>query len=122
MQIGTAYLFADESWANNLYRERLNSSADTDTVITNVFSGRPARGFANRLTSDLGPMNARPMDFPMGYGVLAPFKEKAESKGSTDFSSHLAGQAASLGRPGPAADITQRLVKEAQEQFARLAL
>lgn len=120
VQIGTAYLFAEESWANDLYRERLLSSTDTQTVITNVFSGRPARGFANRLTRELGPVNENPMDFPMGYGVLAPFKQKAEAEGSIEFSSHLAGQAAKLGRPGSAADITRRLVDDAQKQLVRL--
>ena len=121
VQIGTAYLFADESWANDLYRKRLLSSADTGTVITNVFSGRPARGFENRLTQGLGPMNKNPMVFPMGYGVLAPFKKKAESEGSTEFSSYLAGQAAKLGSPGSAADITQRLIDETKKQLLRLS-
>lgn len=120
VQLGTAYLFADESWANDRYRERLLSSTDTGTVITNVFSGRPARGFSNRLTRDLGPIHENPMDFPMGYGVLAPFREMAESEGATGFSSHLAGQAARLGAPGTAADITHRLVQEAQRHLVRL--
>lgn len=120
VQMGTVYLFANESWASDLYRKRLQTSTDVHTVITNVFSGRPARGFANRLTHDLGPINKQPMDFPMGYGVLAPFKAQAEADGSPEFSSHLAGQAASLGRPESAAKITQRLVEETGKQFSRL--
>ena len=120
VQMGTAYLFTDESWANDLYRKKLQTSSDAQTVITNVFSGRPARGFATRLTRDLGPISKQPMDFPMGYGVLAPFKAKAEASGSTEFSSYLAGQSASLGRPESAAQLTQRLVDETGKQFSRL--
>jgi nitronate monooxygenase len=121
VQIGTAYLFTDESWANDLYRAKLHSSSDDGTVLTNVFSGKPARGFATRLTRDLGPITEQPMAFPMGYGVLAQFKAKAEAAGSTEFSSYLAGQSASLGRAETATELTKRLVNETQLRFSQLS-
>ena len=121
VQMGTAYLFTDESLASALYRERLNNASDNGTVLTNVFSGRPARGFANRVTHDLGPITEQPMDFPMGYGVLAQFKQKAEASGSTEFSSCLSGQSASLGRAETAAQLTERLVNEAEKIFSNLS-
>ena len=121
VQIGTAYLFTDESWANELYRVKLLAASDDGTVLTNVFSGKPARGFATRLTRDLGPITKLPMAFPMGYGVLAQFKARAEASGSTEFSSYLAGQSASLGRAETATELTQRLVDESQELFSRLS-
>ncbi len=121
VQIGTAYLFTEESWANELYRTKLHAATDDSTVLTNVFSGKPARGFATRLTRDLGPITSQPMAFPMGYGVLAQFKAKAEAAGSSEFSSYLAGQAASLGRAETATQLTQRLVAESQKHFLRLA-
>jgi nitronate monooxygenase len=121
VQIGTAYLFTDESWANVLYRAKLLAASDDGTVLTNVFSGKPARGFATRLTRDLGPITKLPMAFPMGYGVLAQFKARAEASGSTEFSSYLAGQSASLGRAETATELTQRLVDESQELFSRLS-
>jgi nitronate monooxygenase len=121
VQIGTAYLFTNESWANELYRLKLQAASDDGTVLTNVFSGKPARGFANRLTRDLGPITELPMAFPMGYGVLAPFKARAEAIGSTEFSSYLAGQSASLGRAETATELTQRLVAESQKIFSRLS-
>jgi len=121
VQIGTAYLFTDESWANELYREKLLAASDDGTVLTNVFSGKPARGFATRLTRDLGPITKLPMAFPMGYGVLAQFKTRAEASGSTEFSSYLAGQSASLGRAETATELTHRLVDESQKLFSRLS-
>ena len=121
VQIGTAYLFTHESLANELYRNELLTASDNGTVLTNVFSGKPARGFSTRLTRDLGPINEVPMAFPMGYGVLAQFKAKAEASGSTEFSSYLAGQSASLGRVEAAAVLTRRLVDEARGHFARLS-
>ncbi len=122
VQIGTAYLFTDESLANELYRTKLHAATDANTVLTNVFSGKPARGFANRLTRELGPITTEPMDFPMGYGVLAQFKAKAEGAGSIEFSSYLAGQAAGMGRAETATQLTQRLVAESQQHFSRLSL
>lgn len=121
VQIGTAYLFTDESLVNELHRAKLLAAHDDGTVLTNVFSGKPARGFATRLTHDLGPITEQPMAFPMGYGVLAQFKAKAEASGSTEFSPYLAGQSASLGRAETATDLTQRLVNESREIFSRLA-
>ncbi len=121
VQIGTAYLFTEESWANDLYREKLHTANDDGTVLTNVFSGKPARGFATRLTRDLGPINKLPMAFPMGYGVLAQFKKRAEISGSTEFSSYLAGQSAGLGRGETATELTERLVVESQQLFSRLS-
>lgn len=121
VQIGTAYLFTDESLANELYRAKLLAASDDGTVLTNVFSGKPARGFATRLSRDLGPITEQPMAFPMGYGVLAQFKAKAEATGSTEFSSYLAGQSAGLGRAETATELTQRLVDESQELFSRLS-
>jgi nitronate monooxygenase len=105
VQIGTAYLFTDESWANELYRGKLLAASDDGTVLTNVFSGKPARGFATRLTRDLGSITKQPMAFPMGYGVLAQFKAKAKANGSTEFSSYLAGQSASLARAETASEL-----------------
>ncbi|MEM7193616.1 MAG: nitronate monooxygenase [Pseudomonadota bacterium] len=121
VQIGTAYLFADESWANDFHRQKLAAAPDNGTVLTNVFSGRPARGFATRLTRELGPIHAQPMTFPMGYGVLSQFKVKAEADGSTEFSSYLSGQSAGLGQSQSAVRITQRLIAEAGERFLELS-
>ncbi len=121
VQIGTAYLRTGQSLANEMYRARLAAGTDEATVLTNVFSGRAARGFATRLTQDLGPIADTPMAFPMGYGVLAPFKASAEAAGSVEFSSFLAGQAVGLGREGDAGDLTRQLADEAQVQFARLS-
>src|SRR5215475_5823558 len=59
--IGTRFLVARESGAFKAYQERLLSSIETDTTITRVFTGRPARGVYNRflegyLKSDLEPL------------------------------------------------------------------
>src|SRR6185312_15694866 len=54
--IGTAYLRCAESTITPLHRAALADAGDDSTVITNVFTGRPARGIANRATRELGPL------------------------------------------------------------------
>src|SRR6476659_5446907 len=55
VQIGTAYLFCPEARVPPLHLEALRNTADDDTMITNVFTGRPARGITNRLMLEVGP-------------------------------------------------------------------
>ena len=117
VQIGTAYLFCPEANVPELNRRALKSARDDETALTNVFTGRPARGVINRAMRELGPMSGDAPAFPLAGGALAPLKAAAEAKGSSDFTSLWSGQSASLGREMPAGELTRRL---AQEGLARL--
>lgn len=110
VQMGTAYLASPESDARALHRALLGS--DTDTVFTNLFSGREARGFRNRLIDAIGPMNAKAPPFPHATAALAPLRAHAEAAGRSDYSSFWAGTSAARVRPEPAADLTRRLAVE----------
>ncbi len=112
-QIGTAYLLCPESKISALHRAALQSARDDRTALTNLFTGRPARGLINRLMREAGPMNPAAPEFPLATGALAPLRAKAEAKGSGDFSPLWAGQAASLAREIPAGELTEKLAREA---------
>ncbi len=120
-QIGTAYLFTPEALITNLHRAALRIARDDQTALTNLFSGRPARGLMNRLMREIGPMSDRAPAFPTAGRALAPLKAKAEAEGSSDFSSLWAGQAASLGREIGAGDLTRKLAAEAEQRLKALA-
>ena len=47
-QIGTAYLFCPEANVSSVYQLALKTAQDA-TAITNLFTGRPARGVVNRI-------------------------------------------------------------------------
>jgi nitronate monooxygenase len=47
VQMGTLFLTSIESGTHISYQQKLLTSTEESTVITNVFSGRPARGVAN---------------------------------------------------------------------------
>jgi len=89
-------------------------------VVTNVMTGRPARGIVNRVMRELGPVSDIVPDFPLAGGALAPLAAKALAQGSGDFSPMWAGQAAAIGREMPAHALTLKLAEEAQTLMRRM--
>jgi nitronate monooxygenase len=121
VQIGTAYLRCPESRVSAPARAALSQGLDDSTVITNVMTGRPARGIANRLMREVGPISPDAPVFPHAAAALAPLKAAAEKLGNIDFSNVWAGQAVRLGREMPAAELTRALASDALSRMAKLA-
>ena len=121
VQIGTAYLFTPESLITDLHRAALGTARDDQTALTNVFSGKPARGLVNRVMREVGPMSDRAPAYPTAGRALAPLKAKAEAAGSSDFSLLWAGQAASLGREIGSGNLTRQLATDAEQRLKALA-
>jgi nitronate monooxygenase len=107
VQIGTAYLRCPESKVSAPARTALAQAWDDSTVITNVMTGRPARGVINRVMREVGPISPDAPQFPHAATGLAPLKAAAEKLGKTDFTNLWAGQAVRLGRDMPAAELTR---------------
>lgn len=110
VQVGTAYLATPESTASAPHRALLGT--DTDTVLTNLFSGGIARGLRNRLIDAIGPVNPAAPPFPHASAALAPLRAKAEADGRGDYSPLWAGTGAARVRPEPAEALTRRLAAE----------
>jgi len=121
VQVGTAYLHCPESKIAPPHRAALRAARDDGTTVTNVMTGRPARGFINRVMRELGPVSDTTPEFPLAGGALAPLHAKGQAQGSGDFSSMWAGQAAALGREMPARELTLKLAAEAQALMRRMA-
>ncbi len=112
VQIGTAYLLCPEATTSRVHRAALKSEAARHTALTNLFTGRPARGIVNSLMQALGPISAAPPAFPLASAALAPLRAKAESQGSGDFSPLWAGQNTSGCKEISAAILTQELAAD----------
>jgi nitronate monooxygenase len=110
VQVGTAYLLCPEATTSPVHRAALKSEAALHTAITNVFSGRPARGIMNRIMRELGPITNAAPAFPLASSALAPLRAKAEAQGDGGFSPLWSGQNASGCRGIPAAELTRGLV------------
>src|ERR1700753_2672630 len=98
VQIGSAYLRCPESKVSPAGRAALAQGHDHATVITNVMTGRPARGVVNRAMREVGPISADAPPFPHSATALGPLKQAAEKLGKVDFTNLWAGQAVRLGR------------------------
>lgn len=110
VQVGTAYLSCPEADTSAVHRRALASPDVAHTALTNVFSGRPARGVLNRVMREMGPLADDAPRFPLATSALAPLRAEAEARDSGDFSPLWAGQAAALSRqPLPAAALTRAL-------------
>lgn len=109
VQVGTAYLRCPEAGLSAPYRTALSTARDEDTALTNVFTGRPARGLLTRAVRELGPISAVAPAFPGAAVALQPLRTAAEAQGSGDFSPLWSGQAVGLSRERPAADLTRLL-------------
>jgi nitronate monooxygenase len=109
VQVGTAFLFCPEATTSPLHRTALHSEAARHTALTNVFTGRPARGILNRIMRELGPLHPSAPAFPLATSALAPLRAAAEKQGSSDFSPLWAGQNASSCRALPAAQFVDEL-------------
>ncbi len=109
VQIGTAYLFCPESNTSAVHRAALASGDVHVTALTNVFTGRPARGIVNRIMRELGPLSAIAPEFPLAAAAITPPRMKAEQQGRGELSPLWAGQNASGGRAISAAQLTNEL-------------
>lgn len=109
VQIGTAYLLCPEATTNAVHRAALQSEAARHTALTNVITGRPARGIVNRIMRELGPLRSEVPPFPLATPAVMPLRAAAEARGNGDFSPLWAGQNASQCRVDGAAELTRAL-------------
>lgn len=119
VQMGTAFLFCPEAKLAEPHRAALKAARDDGTALTNVFTGRPARGLMNRAMRDLGVLCAEAPAFPLAATALQPLRTKSEALGSDDFTPLWSGQSASLCREKPAEELIETLVSEALEKLPR---
>ncbi|MBU0900450.1 MAG: nitronate monooxygenase [Gammaproteobacteria bacterium] len=111
VQVGTAYLCCDEASTSAIHRAALLSPAAQHTALTNLFSGRPARGIVNRVMRELGPISPLAPAFPLATSAIAPLRSQAESQDSGDFSPLWAGQNTSGCQAIGAAELTAQLAQ-----------
>ncbi len=111
VQVGTAYLLCPEATTSAVHRAALQSDAARVTALTNLFTGRPARGIVNRIMRELGPIGADAPAFPLAASAIAPLRARAESLGSGDFSPLWAGQNTAGCREIAAGTLTRELAR-----------
>lgn len=117
VQVGTAYLFCPQAKVSPAHRRALDSAPASDTALTNLFTGRPARGINNRIMRELGPMSPLAPRFPLAGGALMPLRAIRDPQGNSDFSNLWAGQALRLGQHLDAGELTRQIADKALQQL-----
>lgn len=119
-QIGTAFLLTPEARTTALHRKALAEARDDSTTLTNIFTGRPARGIVNRYIREVGPMSPDAPAFPLAAGLSAPLRTATEARGSTEFMPLWSGQAPTLARAVPSGALMETFVEETAVVLSRL--
>ena len=111
-QLGTAFLTCSESGASQAHKRAVLEAKTDTTVITRAFSGRPARGIANRFTSKLEGRDDLILPFPLQNVLTRPMRNAAAKRGDARYLSLWAGKGAAKARSMPAGELVRLLVRE----------
>ena len=108
-QVGTAYLLADEAGTNSTHRAALVDPGFDGTALTRAFTGRWARGIANRFMADHADA---PAGYPQINHLTAPLRRAAVAAGDVHATNLWAGTGYRSARSAPAAEITADLAPD----------
>ncbi|MBB3047663.1 nitronate monooxygenase [Litorivivens lipolytica] len=109
VQLGSAYLLAEEATTSPLHRQALSNERRCDTAITNLYTGRPARGIVTRLMSSLGLQHEAAPVFPLAANATGALRSAAEKVGDDTFTPLWCGENAEP-RNASAASITREFI------------
>jgi nitronate monooxygenase len=114
VSLGTRFLVAKESGAFPAYKRRMLQATETDTLVTKVFTGRPARSIKNRFITEFEKAGIRPLAWPLQGIAADDIYRQAELKNNADYFPILAGQGLRLlgEKEQAAAEIVEELVRE----------
>jgi nitronate monooxygenase len=96
VQMGTRFLTSAESGAHEAYKDALMTSTEESTVITKVFSGRPARGIVNPFIKHWDASGVEPLPFPTQNTITRDIRNAASKQDNAEFMSLWAGQGTRL--------------------------
>lgn len=111
VQMGTAFLRCPEAATDAGWRDRLRNATDQDTMVTDAFSGAPARILRSRFAEEMERERRQLPDFPRMFAIVQPLRDAADPR---DVSFLPSGQAAPLSMDAPAADLVDRIVQDAR--------
>ena len=112
VQMGTAFLVCEEAGVPEGYKQAILSATEEETQVTRAFSGRPARGIANRVLRDYEDGSRAVLPFPLQNALTRPMRTAAAKANRSEYLSLWSGQAPRLARRGSAKDLMRSLSDE----------
>jgi len=120
-QLGTAFIPCPESGAPEAHKRAILGAREDDTRITEKFSGKPARGIANRFLREAEAKHFPHIAFPAQNSLTGRLRAASAKAGNPDFYALWAGQAAGLARALPAAELIAQLEQESIAAIRQIA-
>lgn len=115
IQMGTAFLTSEESGASQLYKNAIQHSKETDTVVTNVFTGKPARGIDNEFIHKMNEYNDDIPDYPIQNQLTSAIRKEAAREGNEQWTHLWSGQSPRLAQCSSASTLMERIVQQAKQ-------
>ena len=114
VQMGTAFLLADQAAVSAPWRAALESAGDDPTRLTRAFTGRPARGLENRFMREMRAVEDHVPPYPVQNQLTQPLRAAAAQAGRADMLSLWAGQGVRLAKRGDAGEMVGEWWAEAK--------
>lgn len=118
VQMGTAFLLADEAVTSRPWKRAVAQSGDDSTRLTRAFTGRYARGVENRFMRLMHGVQDEVPAYPVQNRLTQPLRAAATQADEPEMISLWAGQGVALARTGSAGDMLRRWWAEAREAAA----
>lgn len=115
--IGTALLRCPETELPAAWERALDGLDPERTMLTRAFSGRPGRAIAtDYVRAASAPDAPAPAPYPVQRALTAAMRTDALRRDDVNGMQVWAGQGAALAQPEPAADVVQRIWRDACER------
>ena len=121
VQMGTAFLGCAESAVPAPWREALENSEDSSTVLTKVYTGKYARGIRNRFYDEMVSLEDKVPAYPVHNYLTRPIRAASRAKGSPEHMSLWAGQGSAMTKSCTAGELVRSLAAEYVETIGRLS-
>ncbi|WP_414055727.1 NAD(P)H-dependent flavin oxidoreductase [Macrococcus equi] len=120
VQMGTAFLTSHESKAPVIHKDAILHAQPSDTVITNVFSGKSARGIENDFIRTLESSDIAPLCYPLQNDLTKSIRASAAQSGNKEHLHLWCGQAPLLAKKLNAQGIFREIVAQVDDQILNL--
>lgn len=121
VQMGTAFLLADQTAVSAPWRTALETAGDDPTRLTRAFTGRHARGIENRFMREMRRVEDEAPAYPVQNRLTQPLRAAAAKAGEAQMLSLWAGQGVRLAKPGDAGEMVGKWWEEAKQASQALS-
>jgi len=113
VQMGTAFLASIESGAHAVHKQKILSSNEDSTEVTNFYSGKAARGILTDFMKDMHFYEGTIPAYPIQNALTRDIRQAASKVGNPEYMSLWAGQGLRLSQDQSASEIVKQTLDQA---------